>query len=47
MKKLWLKIKRFLGMKKFLCDTCRYDYPSACLNPKRPNATECTDYQRR
>ncbi|OGF48715.1 MAG: hypothetical protein A2231_10780 [Candidatus Firestonebacteria bacterium RIFOXYA2_FULL_40_8] len=31
----------------FLCDTCAYDYPSACNNSKRPNAKECADYKRR
>lgn len=31
---------------KFLCDTCRYDYGSACRRPERPNARRCPDYRR-
>ena len=45
--KLWSKIKRFFLGKRFLCDTCAFDYPSACTNPERPNATSCPDYQKR
>jgi len=36
----------FGGEKKILCDTCRYDYGSACKRPERPNATKCPDYKR-
>lgn len=32
---------------KFLCDTCRYDYRSACSRPERPNATRCDAYKPR
>jgi hypothetical protein len=28
----------------FLCDNCRYDHPSACHRPQRPNAVKCPDY---
>lgn len=45
--RLWFKIRRKLGAPKLLCDTCMYDYPSACHNPDRPNATECPDYRKR
>lgn len=45
--RLWLKIRKKLGSPRLLCDTCLYDYPSACHNPKRPNATECGDYRKR
>ena len=31
----------------FLCDSCKYNYGSACLRPQRPNATSCPDYRRR
>ncbi len=42
------KIKDFLGIKdKILCDTCKWDWRSACHNPARPNATKCKDYERR
>jgi hypothetical protein len=43
----WSKIKQFFRGKRFLCDTCAFDYPSACTNPERPNATSCPDYQKR
>ena len=38
-------IKRAFGLERFLCDTCRYDYGSACQRPEKPNATECRDYK--
>jgi len=37
----------FFGSGRILCDTCKYDYPSACRNPDRPNARKCKDYARR
>jgi hypothetical protein len=37
----------FGSEKKFLCDSCRYDYGSACTRPERPNATKCPDYKRK
>jgi len=48
----WHKIKRrfkkSLGIKPtFLCDSCKWDWRSACHRPERPNATECPDYDRR
>lgn len=30
-----------------LCDTCKYDYGSACRNSERPNATDCDQYVRK
>ena len=30
-----------------LCDTCKYDYGTACMRPERPNATRCPDYKHR
>ncbi len=32
---------------KFLCDSCAFDWRTACHNPDRPNATECKDYKSR
>jgi len=29
----------------FLCDNCRYDHPSSCHHPERPNAVKCPDYR--
>ena len=28
-----------------LCDTCKYDYGTACTRPERPNARRCPDYK--
>jgi len=45
--RLKLKIKKALGMNTFLCDSCKWDWRSACHNPARPNATTCRDYEKR
>jgi hypothetical protein len=45
--RLKVKIKKALGMKVFLCDSCKWDWRSTCHNPERPNATWCPDYERR
>jgi hypothetical protein len=29
----------------FLCDTCRYNHPTDCRQPMRPNAKECGEYK--
>ncbi|MFC1601764.1 hypothetical protein ACFL34_05390 [Candidatus Sumerlaeota bacterium] len=45
--RLWLWFKRtVLGIEEFLCDTCRYDYDTACHRPERPNAISCPDYKK-
>ncbi|MBC7253886.1 MAG: hypothetical protein H5T72_07950 [Actinobacteria bacterium] len=44
---IWKKILEFFRGKRFLCDDCAYDYPSACTRPERPNATSCPDYRKR
>jgi hypothetical protein len=36
-----------LGPAAPLCDSCRWDYGSACKRPERPNATRCPDYEKR
>ncbi len=41
------KKKRIFRRRRLLCDTCAYDYPSACRRPERPNATSCPDYKKR
>jgi hypothetical protein len=45
--RLWQRFRKKLGNPKLLCDTCMYDYPSACHNAKRPNATECPNYKKK
>ncbi len=29
----------------FLCDTCRYNHPTDCNEPDRPNAKVCREYK--
>ncbi|MEJ5187498.1 MAG: hypothetical protein WHT46_10525 [Candidatus Geothermincolales bacterium] len=41
------RILNRLGFKRFLCDSCAFDYPGACSRPERPNAVECPDYRPR
>lgn len=45
--RLWRKLTTRLGVAPILCDSCRYDHPSACRNRERPNATECDEYKSR
>ena len=33
--------------KRYLCDSCRWDYGNACSRPERPNALVCPDYKRK
>ena len=47
LKMFWWRIRKKAGTPKLLCDTCEFDYPSACHNPTRPNATACSDYKKR
>ena len=46
-KALWQRVRGLVFGERILCDTCKYDYPSACRRPERPNATRCNDYARR
>jgi hypothetical protein len=46
-KMFWWRLRKKIGSPKLLCDTCRNDYHTVCLNPRRPNATECPDYEKR
>ena len=47
LKVLWQKLSSWLGLGRILCDTCKYDYGTACTRPERPNATVCADYKRK
>jgi hypothetical protein len=31
----------------FLCDTCKYNHHSTCLNPQRPNVKNCKEYSKK
>jgi hypothetical protein len=43
---LWVK-RVLLGEDAYLCDSCRYDHPTACRNSERPNATKCKEFKPR
>ncbi|MFC2063218.1 hypothetical protein ACFLS8_04680 [Chloroflexota bacterium] len=45
--RLKFKLKKALGMNVLLCDSCKWNWRSACRNPDRPNATWCPDYAKR
>ncbi len=42
-----LRVKRSLGMKVILCDSCQYDWRGACRYSERPNAVWCPGYRKR
>ena len=45
-KTTWQRIAAKLS-DRILCDTCMYDYGTACVRPERPNAKVCPDFKRR
>jgi len=45
--RMTLRIKKVLGMNVFLCDSCKWNWRSACRRPERPNATWCDEYARK
>jgi hypothetical protein len=42
-----IRIKRALGMNIILCDSCKWDWRSACHHPERPNAVWCPDWEKK
>lgn len=44
---LKLRVKKWLGMKVILCDSCKWNWRGACHRPERPNATWCLEYEKR
>ena len=45
--RVWYWLKDVLEVGGILCDSCKYDHPSACHRRERPNARRCPDYKRR
>ena len=42
------RVKRALGMREaFVCDTCKWNWRTACKNAARPNVTWCPEYKKR
>ena len=46
-RRIWVSIKTAFRAKRYLCDTCKYDYGDVCQRPERPNAVSCPDYKHR
>ena len=42
-----LRLKKALGMNIILCDSCKWNWRTACHHPERPNATWCPEYEKR
>ncbi|HUW35657.1 MAG TPA: hypothetical protein VM223_28935 [Planctomycetota bacterium] len=40
------KLRKLVYGSVILCDTCKYNYRTSCVNPDRPNATDCDEYAR-
>jgi hypothetical protein len=36
-----VRVKKSLGMKVILCDSCKWDWRGACHHTERPNAAWC------
>lgn len=45
--RITVRIKKMLGMNIFLCDSCQWNWRSACHNSDRPNAITCADYKKK
>jgi hypothetical protein len=45
--RLVIGVKKWLGMKVLLCDSCKWNWRGACHNAERPNAVWCSEYERR
>ncbi|MDD5289543.1 MAG: hypothetical protein PHY28_10590 [Dehalococcoidales bacterium] len=43
--KIQVSIKKAIGVRVILCDSCKWDWRGACHNPERPNATWCPEYK--
>jgi len=42
-----IDVKRKLGMNVLLCESCKWNWRSACNRPERPNAAWCPDYEKK
>jgi len=42
-------LRRLFALKsdRYLCDSCKWDYGTACVRPERPNAVRCPDYKKK
>jgi hypothetical protein len=36
-----------VSSKRYLCDSCKWDYGNVCKRPERPNALVCPDYKKK
>ncbi len=44
---LRIRVKRALGLSVILCDSCKWNWRSACHRRERPHATWCPDYSKK
>ena len=42
-----ISVKKWFGVKVILCDSCKWNWRGACRNQARPNATWCSEYEKR
>ncbi len=45
--KFKIRLKTAIGINPILCDSCKWDWRSACHHPERPHAVWCPDYEKR
>ncbi|MFC2009182.1 hypothetical protein ACFLUT_03915 [Chloroflexota bacterium] len=45
--RLRIRIKHAIGLNVVLCDSCKWNWRSACHRQERPNATWCPDYSKK
>jgi len=45
--RLSLRLKTTLGLNTILCDSCKWNWRSACHRRERQSATWCPDYHRK
>jgi hypothetical protein len=43
----WENLSRRLGLRRPLCETCKWNHPQDCSRRGRPFAMICEDYRRR
>lgn len=43
----WRRAKIRMGLKPYLCPSCKWNNPRDCIHRTRPHATICEDYKRR
>lgn len=42
-----IRVKKALGLNVILCESCKWNWRSACHRRERPHATWCPDYSKK